>query len=132
MRTLLRSWLEKESFLVDDVSDLEGAVHTISNRRIFSAVICDQRLQDGEGLQFMHWLRREVITIPFLLITGWHIPGLTTRWGFDYLITPFDSETLCTALRQLLDGETDDRRNRIPSAMKTARSSSDSVAAENA
>jgi DNA-binding NtrC family response regulator len=132
MRKLLRGWLEQQDFTVDDVADLEGAVRTISTRQIFSAVICDQRLEDGHGLQFMHWLRREVFTIPFLLLTGWRIPGLTKRWGFNYLITPFDSETLCTALRQLLDSETDDRRNGKPSIMETVESSLDSVTGENA
>jgi DNA-binding NtrC family response regulator len=132
MRMLLRYWLEKEDFTVDEVPDLEGAVDTISNQRIFSAIICDQRLEDGDGLQFMQWLRKEVFTIPFLLITGWRIPGLIPRWGFDYLITPFDSETLCTALRQILDDEIDDRHNRKASAMETVRSSSNSDAAKKA
>jgi DNA-binding NtrC family response regulator len=117
MRTLLRSWLEQEGFAVDDVPDLEGAVRAISGRNIFSGVICDQRLPDGEGVQLMHWLRREVFTMPFLLITSWRIPGLLPRWGFDYLLTPFDSRTLCAALRQFMESESDNQGIRKRSAV---------------
>jgi len=127
MRTLLRTWLEKEGFAVYDAADIECAARAISNDGVFSVVICEHRLPDGNGLQFMQWLRREVFTMPFLLITGRRIPGLTQRWGFDYLVTPFDFETLHIALYQLLDGKFDDQciKKLAANSPKTFRPSSD-------
>jgi hypothetical protein len=58
-RQLLRSWLEKLGVDLQEAPDLKHAVQMISQRS-FAVVICDNRLKDGDGVQFLHWLRREV------------------------------------------------------------------------
>jgi DNA-binding NtrC family response regulator len=108
-RELLRGWLEKRKFEVQEAPDLKHAVQMVA-QRTFAAVICDQRLKDGDGVQFLHWLRREVFTMPYLLLTEFLLPGLKQRWDFDFLVAPIDPETLNLALDHLLGDECEARR----------------------
>jgi DNA-binding NtrC family response regulator len=103
-RQLLRSWLEERRFEIQEAPDLKHAVQMVS-QRTFGAIVCDQRLKDGDGVQFLHWLRREVFTTPFLLLTELLLPGLKQRWDFDFLVAPIDSETFNAALGHLLGNE---------------------------
>jgi len=89
---------------VQEAKDLKHAVQLVA-QRTYAAVVCDQRLGDGDGVQFLHWLRRELFTMPFLLLAELLLPGLKQRWDFDFLVAPIDADTVYAALDHLLGDE---------------------------
>lgn len=63
-------------------------------------IICDMKLPDGTGLDFVRWLRsqRRGAKIPCIAITGWenHFPQSAAQ-GFDaYMRKPVDLDKFCT------------------------------------
>jgi two-component system, NtrC family, response regulator PilR len=73
------------------------------------AVICDMRLPDGTGLDFIAWLRaqsKRIRTIPCIAITGYeqHFPA-TAASGFNaYMRKPIDLDRFCAVVVALARG----------------------------
>jgi len=103
MRAVLRGWLEKRGFSVQEASDLEAAMKAIFRYPNLAAVICDHRLSDGGAINFLHWLREQLFAVPFLLITGRPEEGQKRGRGFDVIETPITGAGLREALSRLVD-----------------------------
>jgi DNA-binding NtrC family response regulator len=103
MRGILRIWLEKRGMVVHEASDLESAMRSIFRWNTLGAVICDHRLPDGGAMNFLHWMREQLFSIPFLLITGRSGAGLKRARGFDVVETPITGAALREALSRLVD-----------------------------
>jgi CheY-like chemotaxis protein len=62
-------------------------------------IICDMKLPDGTGLDFINWLRaqKRTSTIPAIAITGYdHRFPPTTATGFDaYMRKPINIDRFC-------------------------------------
>jgi two-component system, NtrC family, response regulator PilR len=73
------------------------------------AIICDMRLPDGTGLDFIAWLRgqsKRLRTIPCVAITGYeqHFPA-TAASGFNaYMRKPIDLDRFCAIVVALARG----------------------------
>lgn len=103
MRSMLIRVLISWGLIVRHADDLETAVRAVLVWGPFDVVICDQELPDGNGLIFLRWLREQVITIPFLLISG-RPPSTAPKPSarFDFLAKPFNLSQLLHALDRLL------------------------------
>jgi two-component system, NtrC family, response regulator PilR len=73
------------------------------------AIICDMRLPDGTGLDFIAWLRaqsKRIRTIPCIAITGYeqHFP-VTAASGFNaYMRKPINLDRFCAVVVALARG----------------------------
>lgn len=72
---------------------------------IFAAAVVDRRLPDGDGIEFVEWLRGRGDTLPVLLLTALgeiddKVGGLDAGAN-DYLVKPFDFQEVGARLRAL-------------------------------
>ncbi|GAA5094738.1 response regulator [Wohlfahrtiimonas larvae] len=108
---LLQRGLEKaliqESYTVDIAHNLETAKHFLSyGADIYSAVLLDLGLPDGNGLTLLKWLRESKYHVPVLIITARdalndRIIGLDSG-ADDYLVKPFELVELYARLRAII------------------------------
>lgn len=105
LRSLVHSNLERGGFAVDAVGRLsEAREHALAAR--YDAVILDLRLPDGEGADWLAWLRQRDRSTPVLVLTARDAVSdrvATLDVGADdYLVKPFALEELLARLRALL------------------------------
>lgn len=72
---------------------------------IFAAAIVDRRLPDGDGTEFVEWVRGRGDSMPMLMLTALgevrdRVSGLDAGAN-DYLVKPFDFQELEARLRAL-------------------------------
>jgi PAS domain S-box-containing protein len=82
-------------------------------RQIPSVIILDITLPDGNGLEFLQWLRASSQTqdVPVIILTG-HQPDANVVGGpflVDWITKPFDESRLKKALRLAIRGSKDSR-----------------------
>lgn len=105
LRTLVSKNLERGGFAVDAVGRLADArEHALAAR--YDAIILDRRLPDGEGAEWLAWLRRRDRSTPVLVLTARdavsdRVAALDVG-ADDYLVKPFALEELLARLRALL------------------------------
>lgn len=72
---------------------------------VFDVAVVDRRLPDGDGTEFVRWLRERRSTVPVLMLTALgevsdKVTGLDAGAN-DYLVKPFDFAELGARLRAL-------------------------------
>ncbi|MDH5188367.1 MAG: response regulator [Rhodospirillaceae bacterium] len=105
LATLVRKGMETEGFTVDafgTMADAEVAIDTTN----YDAVILDLGLPDGDGLDFIKYMRDNKKTSPVLILTARdgiedRVKGLNSG-ADDYLLKPFAMEELTARVRALL------------------------------
>jgi two-component system, NtrC family, response regulator PilR len=98
-RDLLTTVLRSLRAHVVAVANIEQAERQLQFARP-DLIVCDLKLPDGTGLDFIRWLRqqRRGRSVPAMAITGWgeHFPE-TLADGFDaYMQKPIDLDKFCT------------------------------------
>ncbi len=86
------------------VTDLASAREATSST-IFSVAVVDRRLPDGDGTEFVTWLREQGQALPVIMLTALgevndRVMGLDAGAN-DYLVKPFDFAELNARLRAL-------------------------------
>lgn len=109
-RWLLESmtqWLHSEGFEVTPFSSCKKAKQFLSKSREFDLILCDLRLEDGDGMEILRMMRKISPDIPFLMMSGYAGPEtaaeVVTAGGFDLLSKPIIDQELMHALRRALD-----------------------------
>jgi CheY-like chemotaxis protein len=98
-RDLLTQVLKSLRAQVFAAWNIEEAKHQLSLYRI-DLVICDMKLPDGTGLDFMRWLRgqsRSIRSIPAIAVTGYEqrFPA-NAATGFNaYMRKPINLDHFC-------------------------------------
>jgi DNA-binding response OmpR family regulator len=106
IRDLLRSLLEEWNYLAFTAATLAEARQAVVTLGPFRVVICDFDLPDGNGLQFLDWLRWERREHgAFLLISGSSDFDVDHASDFSFLAKPFRMEELCGRLEELTAGK---------------------------
>lgn len=104
VRGLLVQILTSWGIEARQTEDLRTAVPASLTWGPFQAIICAETLPDGTGTLFLHWLREQVITVPFLLISSSVAPDIANSSRVGLLRKPFEATQLRTALERLLPG----------------------------
>ncbi len=86
------------------VTDVESAFRAVETE-VFAVAIVDRRLPDGDGLDFVSWLRGRDNALPVLVLTALgetvdKVEGLDAGSN-DYLVKPFEFAELNARLRAL-------------------------------
>ncbi|MHC5226335.1 response regulator [Ignatzschineria sp. LJL83] len=103
----LQRALLKENYAVDIASTLQEASQFLSDKlTIYSAILLDLGLPDGNGITLLQTLRKEKNSIPILIITARdalqdRIIGLDAG-ADDYVIKPFELTELYARLRAII------------------------------
>lgn len=103
----LQKALSQENYTVDIASTLQEATRFLSDEfTIYSAILLDLGLPDGNGITLLQALRKEKNTIPILIITARdalqdRIIGLDAG-ADDYVIKPFELTELYARLRAII------------------------------
>ena len=106
IRELLGRLLEDWNYAVVTAASLAEARQAVLSNGPFKVVICDFDLPDGNGLQFLAWLRCERRDQgPFLLISGSTDFDGGHPMDFSFLAKPFRMEELCRRLEELVPGK---------------------------
>ena len=90
--------LDSLGFEAMPVSDLESALRALVRGRRYSAIVCDCELPDGAGINFVHWLRAQVISTPVILMNDRVHP----RWPCSAFFTTIMKPAQPAALRSAL------------------------------
>ncbi|MFN9917475.1 MAG: response regulator, partial [Pirellulaceae bacterium] len=108
-RWLLESmadWLRSEGFRVQTASRLAEAKKKLGEHD-FSLMLCDIRLEEGDGMELLQWSRRRHPNLPILMMTGYAGPEsgseAVAAGAFDLLTKPLIDQELLLAIQRALD-----------------------------
>jgi CheY-like chemotaxis protein len=88
---------------IESATTLRAAKTRVCEDDPFDAIVCEQRLSDGTGLELLGWLRwQQHIPVPFLLVT--RNPSLTAAYAEDFSVLrpPLRPDRLLASLKSLL------------------------------
>ena len=103
MRELLSQLFGEWCYANVTAGTVEEARQAVLTEGPFKVVVCDFQLPDGDGLQFLSWLRWERRdNAPFLLISGSTNFGPYRPSDFSFLAKPFRMEELRSRVEELI------------------------------
>jgi two-component system response regulator AtoC len=99
----MSQWLEGEGFQVTPCWRVSDAKKKLSAES-FDLILCDVRLDDGDGFDVLEFAKKRTASTPFLLMTGYGGPDsgaeAVSRGAFDLLTKPLIDQELLTALKR--------------------------------
>lgn len=99
----MSQWLESEGFQVTPCWRVSDAKKKLSSET-FDLILCDIRLDDGDGFEVLDFAKKRAPVTPFLLMTGYGGPDsgaeAVSRGAFDLLTKPLIDQELLTALKR--------------------------------
>lgn len=101
----ISNWLIKNSINARYVLSINSAKELIAENKI-DLVLSDFRLQDGNGVELLEWMKAKGYRKPFLIMTGYgEIPGAVEaikKGAIDYLPKPIQTEKILNIISHLL------------------------------
>jgi len=102
---LLNRYLNRKGFDVIIAHDAKGALEVI-NKNIPDLVLCDFRLEDMTGAQFLSKLKQKNIHIPFIIISGYSdvkdAVEVIKLGAYDYVTKPLFPDEILLTINQAL------------------------------
>lgn len=106
LRKLLGRIISLEGFNVEQADSLKSGFHILEQKEI-DVVLCDVRLPDGNGVDFVKQLKTRYPLLEVILLTAYgNIPDgvqAIKNGGFDYIIKGNDNDRIVPLLYQALD-----------------------------
>ena len=106
LRKLLSRIISLEGFTVTEAATLKAAEHLL-NRQSFEIILCDVRLPDGNGVEFIKTAKQKFPSVEIILLTAYgNIPdGIQAmkNGAFDYIVKGNDNDRLIPLLYQAID-----------------------------
>jgi two-component system response regulator HydG len=105
---MLSTWLRKKNVNVSSVVTVAEAKQKIETGR-YNLILSDLRLPDGDGIDFLRWLRKQNHTIPFIIMTNYaeiQTAVQSIKLGAsDYIAKPINQEDLWMKINELIQQE---------------------------
>lgn len=102
MRETLGEMVQMWSFAPSVAANFREARTAVLAEEPFTIIVSDYHLPDGNGLEFLDWLRREMlIYVPFLLISGGVTRKPSAADDYEFLAKPFRMEEFRSRLEKL-------------------------------
>ncbi|HEY4155439.1 MAG TPA: sigma-54 dependent transcriptional regulator, partial [Puia sp.] len=106
LRKLLSRIIGLEGFKVDQAGTLKSGFNTLREKEI-DVVLCDVRLPDGNGVDFIKQAKAEYPLLEIILLTAYgNIPDgvqAIKNGGFDYISKGNDNDRIVPLLHQAVD-----------------------------
>jgi DNA-binding NtrC family response regulator len=123
LRKLLTRVIALEGFTVFETSTLKAATDLLSRQHI-DVVLCDVRLSDGTGVDFVKTVKKSFPSIEIILITAFGniVDGVQAmkNGAFDYLVKGDDNDRIIPLLYQALDKSSLQQKSAARISEKTA------------
>ncbi len=112
--SLLKKYLERHYFDVSAASTLKQGLDLL-NSKVFDCCICDFRLPDGNGLDFLKHVNANNPDLPVLIMTGYSDIKLAVQsiklGAKDYITKPVNQDELLQSLKELTNFKTSSSKN---------------------
>ena len=122
LRKLLARILGLEGFIISEAADIKSASQILS-RKSFDVVLCDVKLPDGNGLDFIKIIKEKNPLAEIILLTAYgNIPDgvMAIKQGaFDYITKGNDNDRIIPLLHQAYDKVKTNRNKAITIQEKT-------------
>ena len=116
---MLTTWLGKKGFRVQSVSSVKEAKQRMEGA-FYDLVLSDLRLPDSDGIALLHWMKKQSITVPVILMTGYaeiQSAVLAMKSGAaDYIAKPLNPEELLNKINEPLVSKVESAAKQIPSS----------------
>lgn len=108
---MMQKWLQKKGFDVDKVSSVGAAAKMINSEKQYHLVLSDLRLPDHDGLFLLDWMRKNGISIPFIVMTSYaevQNAVLAMKSGAnDYIAKPVQPDILLQKINDAINAADD-------------------------
>ena len=102
----MSDWLSAEGFVVATENSLKKAKQVLQKGGEFDLILCDMRLDDGDGMELLKVARRHQPQVPFLMMSGYASPDtgaeVVAAGGFDLLTKPIIDQEMLHSLQRAL------------------------------
>lgn len=116
IRQMLKSILEKNNYSVDLAEDGKIAFEKVKNN-IYDIVLCDIRMPEIDGFQFLRLLRENSINITVIMMTAYGSIDTAIEairaGAYDYISKPFKPDEVIIAIKKAEEREKLIRENII-------------------
>jgi DNA-binding NtrC family response regulator len=106
LRGLLARVIKLEGFTVLEATDLRSALKLLQKEAI-DVVLCDVKLPDGNGVDFVHEVRLKFPSLEIILLTAYgNIPDgvrAIKNGAFDYILKGDDNDKIIPLLHQAIN-----------------------------
>ena len=106
LREVLRLQLEMEGFEVIQAPDLRTAIRKLEQHAI-DVVLCDVKLPDGHGVEFITTIKKKYPQIEVILLTAYgNIPDgvqAIRNGAFDYIVKGDDNNKIIPLLHRAME-----------------------------
>ena len=104
---MLKTWLGKKGFEVDTATSVSDARRRLEEGK-FDLVISDLRLPDGDGIEFLKWMKETHAALPLIMMTSYAEIQTAVQamkaGAADYIAKPLNPEELLAKIRETLSG----------------------------
>jgi two-component system, NtrC family, response regulator len=116
LRKLLTRIIGLEGFHIDEAGTLKQAADTLKRKQI-DVVLCDVKLPDGNGVDFVKEVKSKYPLIEIILLTAYgNIPDgvqAIKNGGFDYITKGNDNDRIIPLLYQAMDKVVAEKKSAI-------------------
>jgi two-component system NtrC family response regulator len=116
LRKLLTRIISLEGFTVAEAGTLKAATELLKHQQV-DVVLCDVRLPDGNGVEFVKTTRQLFPSIELILLTAYgNIPNgvqAMKNGAFDYIVKGNDNDRIIPLLYQAIDKVNTNKRSAI-------------------
>jgi DNA-binding NtrC family response regulator len=116
-RWLLESmadWLRSEGFRTQTAAGIPEAKKKFEEDD-FGLILCDVRLEDGDGMDLLRWMKKRQPQTPVLMMTGYAGPEAGSEavaaGAFDLLTKPLIDQELLLSMRRAMEQNSITREN---------------------
>ena len=110
---MLKTWLTKRGFQVDEAFSCQSAFEKIKEKR-YAIVLTDLRLPDGDGIDLLKRLKAEISEVQVILMTGYadvHTAVQAMKLGaFDYVAKPIIPDEILKKIQEALEQKLPEKR----------------------
>lgn len=104
--TMMQAWLRKHGFEVEKTGAVIDAAKLFTAGGQFDLVLSDLRLPDRDGLFLLHWMRKQAIMTPFIIMTSYaevqNAVEAMKSGACDYIAKPVEKEVLLRKIQDAL------------------------------
>ncbi|MBC7949398.1 MAG: sigma-54-dependent Fis family transcriptional regulator [Chitinophagaceae bacterium] len=122
LRKLLTRIISLEGFSVFETATLKSAIAILTQRPI-DVVLCDVRLPDGNGVEFIKFLKKTQPQLEVILLTAFGNIGdgvqAIKNGAFDYLVKGNDNDRILPLVHQAVDQAQQHRKSAVKISEKT-------------
>ena len=116
LRKLLTRIISLEGFKVTEAGTLKAA-RELLNHQLFEVILCDVRLPDGNGVEFVKITKQAFPSIEMILLTAYgNIPDgvqAMKNGAFDYIVKGNDNDRIIPLVYQAIDKVKANKRSAI-------------------